>query len=216
MSQSSQPPDLPKDTAAIVPPIPVPTHGPGGVFAVACSTTIQAPARTCLEKVLDMESYSLWNTFVTKASVASPGSLNSEDEDVASLINPQNVAPGAKLKFDAVMSVGSSPYKVDPEVTFLETFTPSSSSSTTTDGGRKGKGYRVCWKSTGMPHFLLHTERVQEFVEVAGAETEYSCWETFGGWLAHLVPKGQVADGFERWMTSLKKVVEEEARAGSS
>jgi hypothetical protein len=74
------------------------------------------------------------------------------------------------------------------------------------DGGRERRsGYRIAWKSTGWAHWQLHSERVMEFIEVeaetegegdgegegangkAGVETEYVCWETFGGVLGPVV-----------------------------
>ncbi|TGJ78718.1 hypothetical protein E0Z10_g10040, partial [Xylaria hypoxylon] len=90
----------------------------------------------------------------------------------------------------------------DLEVTFLEAFEAE---------GRKG--YRVIWKATGIPHFLLHSERVQEFVESVAEDgslqTRYACWETFGGWLGYVLPRAQLEGGFARWMDGLKKAAEE-------
>ncbi|TRX88041.1 hypothetical protein FHL15_011043 [Xylaria flabelliformis] len=214
---SIAPSDLPKDEAKSVAPIPVPTHGAGGNFAVACSTTIAGPALSCLEKVLDLSSYGTWNTFVPSASLTTPGTtdelpVTSELRDIAS--RPGYVAPGAKVRFNAVMmtpgggggggaSSSSSTRAVDLEVTFLETFI-------TGDGKM---GYRVAWKALGIPHFLLHSERVQEFIEDVAKDgkpvTRYACWETFGGVLGYVLPKAQIESGFQRWMDGLKKVVEE-------
>ncbi|KAI0152863.1 hypothetical protein GGR57DRAFT_160259 [Xylariaceae sp. FL1272] len=204
---SLAPAELPQNEAKCIAPIPVPTHGPGGNFSVACSTIIAAKPLACIGKVLDLSGYESWNKFVTKASLAEPGRTDSVAQELKTLASrPGHAAPGAKVKFDALMSPGSSPYKVDLEVTFLETFEVD-------DGGSKRKGYRVAWKATGMPHLLLRSERVQEFVEVDGAdgviETRYSCWETFAGWLTYVLPRKQLEDGFERWMNSLKKVAEE-------
>ncbi|KAI0182892.1 hypothetical protein EV127DRAFT_448490 [Xylaria flabelliformis] len=202
---SIAPSDLPKDEAKVVAPIPVPTYGPGGNFTVACSTTIAGPALSCLEKVLDLSSYGTWNTFVPSASLTTPGTtdelpVTSELRDIAS--RPGYVAPGAKVRFNAVMIPGGASRAVDLEVTFLEKFD---------DNGKVG--YRVVWKALGIPHFLLHSERVQEFVEDVAkdgrAVTRYACWETFGGVLGYVLPKAQIESGFQRWMDGLKKVVEE-------
>ncbi|KAI8944746.1 hypothetical protein F4801DRAFT_171939 [Xylaria longipes] len=202
---STAPPDLPKDEAKCVAPIPVPTHGAGGIFAVACSTTIAGPALSCLEKVLDLSSYGAWNTFVPSASITTPGDSSllpavPELRDLAS--RPGYVAPGAKIRFNAVMTPGGASRAVDLEATFLEAFD--------VDGR---KGYRVVWKALGIPHFLLHSERVQEFVEVVSAdgavETRYACWETFAGVLGYVLPRAQIESGFQRWMDGLKKAVEE-------
>ncbi|KAI0197473.1 hypothetical protein F4808DRAFT_295222 [Astrocystis sublimbata] len=212
---SLAPPSLPQDKAASVPPIAVPTHGPGGVFAVACSTTIQGPALSCLEKVLDLPNYGEWNTFVPSASITStstsPG-FPLQDKDLRDLAGKDGyVTPGAKVRFDAVMVPGGSSRAVDLEVTFLESFGGE-------EGGRVGRGYRVVWKAVGIPHFLLHSERVQEFIEekVEGEDgmvvTRYACWETFGGLLAYVLPKAQIESGFQRWMDGLKDVVEGERK----
>ncbi|KAI1737564.1 hypothetical protein F4680DRAFT_428093 [Xylaria scruposa] len=205
---SIAPSDLPKDEAKCVAPIPVPTYGAGGNFAVACSTTIAGPALSCLEKVMDLSSYGTWNTFVPSASLTTPGNtsdlpVTSELRDIAS--RPGHVAPGAKVRFDAVMTPGGASRAVDLEVTSLEGFD--------VDGKM---GYRVVWKALGIPHFLLHSERVQEFVEDVGQDgrpvTKYACWETFGGVLGYVLPKAQIESGFQRWMDGLKKVVEESKR----
>ncbi|KAI1126741.1 hypothetical protein F5Y10DRAFT_244238 [Nemania abortiva] len=203
---SLAPSNLPKDEAKCVSPIAVPTHGPGGVFSVACSTLIAGPALSCLEKVLDLSSYGSWNTFIPTASLTTPGpdqALDTLSSEVRALAErPGYIAPGAKVRFNAVLVPGGSSRAVDLDVTFLETF----------ETAKGEKGYRVVWKALGTPHFLLHSERVQEFVEsTAGdgsVETRYACWETFGGLLGYVLPKAQLEGGFGRWMDGLKKVVE--------
>ncbi|GAW17945.1 hypothetical protein ANO14919_074140 [Xylariales sp. No.14919] len=206
---STAPPDLPTNEAKSVAPIPVPTYGAGGIFAVACSTEIRAPALTCLEKVLDLPGYGTWNTFVPRAALTAPGHTPSDAPEVQALAaRPGHVAVGAKVRFDAVMAPGGAARAVDLEVTGLEAFDDAA-------GGRKG--YRVVWKAVGFPHFLLHSERVQEFVEVQAEEdgtvrTRYACWETFGGWLGYVLPRAQIEGGFRRWMDGLKKAAEEEAK----
>ncbi|KAI0903473.1 hypothetical protein F4823DRAFT_275193 [Ustulina deusta] len=213
---STAPSDLPKDKAKCIPPIPVPTHGAGGVFAVACTTEIAGPALTCLAKVLDLPGYGTWNTFVPRASVTAPPSqpdaaLAPEVQALAS--RPGYASRGARIRFDAVMSPGGGSRAVELDVSFLEAFDAA--------GEGAAKGYRVVWKAAGLPHFLLHSERVQEFVEIAAAEeeedggvrTRYATWETFGGWLAYVLPRAQIESGFARWMDGLKKAVEDEGEA---
>lgn len=203
---STAPPDLPKDVAKCVSPIPVPTHGERGLFTIACSTTISGSALSSLEKVLDVSSYGAWNGFVPSASITSPGPsdrLPASPDALRDLASRQGyVAPGAKVRFDAVMVPGGASRAVDLEVTFLDAFE---------DGGNTG--YRVVWKALGTPHFLLHSERVQEFVEDVAKDgtvvTRYACWETFGGLLGYVLPKAQIESGFQRWMDGLKKIVEE-------
>ncbi|KAH7626532.1 hypothetical protein B0T09DRAFT_368534 [Sordaria sp. MPI-SDFR-AT-0083] len=82
-------------------------------------------------------------------------------------------------------------------------------------------GFRIAWKtrpSLFMPSWMLHCERVQEFVEVYPPfaaddepETAYQCWETFYGVLAPVVKTAagsQVIRGFDVWMDGLKKRAE--------
>lgn len=73
------------------------------------------------------------------------------------------------------------------------------------------KGWRIAWRQRAsllMPGWMLRSERVQEFVEVAGgSETEYHCWETFYGVLApvvRLAAGAQVEKGFDVWQVGLK------------
>ncbi|KAI0429706.1 hypothetical protein F5Y09DRAFT_249451 [Xylaria sp. FL1042] len=220
---STAPPDLPRE-AKCIPPIPVPTHGPGGVFTVACTTDIAAPALSVLEKVLDLSHYGSWNTFVPRASVISKDeNIRDGDEDEVPKVRelaarPGYAARGAKIRFDAVLSPGSNSSRaVELEVTFLESFTtaaPSTAAAAAGEDGQSGrKGYRVVWKATGMPYFLLHSERVQEFIEVVAEDgsvvTRYATWETFGGVLGYVLPRTQIEGGFARWTAGLKKVVEE-------
>ncbi|KAI1345644.1 hypothetical protein F5Y01DRAFT_51018 [Xylaria sp. FL0043] len=234
---SIAPADLPRE-AKCIPPIPVPTHGPGGVFTVACTTDIAGPAIKVLEKVLDLPHYGSWNTFVPRASVIStpPSGGSNENEntrdealapEVRELVaRPGFAARGAKIRFEVVMRPGSSSSRaVELEVTFLEAFSitvPTSTTSTTAapapatgEDGQEGsrKGYRIAWKATGMRHFLLHSERVQEFVETVAEDgsvvTRYTTWETFGGVLGYVLPRTQIEGGFARWTAGLKKVVEE-------
>jgi hypothetical protein len=86
------------------------------------------------------------------------------------------------------------------------------------DDGRRG--WRIAWRqrpSLMMPSWMLRSERVQEFVEVAAAdgggepETEYRCWETFYGVLApvvRLAAAKQVEDGFDAWLAGMKELAE--------
>ncbi|KAI1810292.1 hypothetical protein GGS20DRAFT_208917 [Poronia punctata] len=208
MPSPCPPPDQ-ENKASCVPPIPVPTYGPGGVFSVICSGTISAPPLTCLEKVLDLNGYPTWNTFVPSATITSPAPTSNPvtgPEDLRALASkPGYAVPGAKLQFNVTMTPGGSSRAIALEVTFLEALEASEGN---------GKGYRVAWKSIGTPTFLLRTERVQEFIELLGddgkVKTQYTCWETFGGALGYVMPRAQIEAGFTRWRDGLKKAVEEE------
>ncbi|KAI1179219.1 hypothetical protein F4777DRAFT_502595 [Nemania sp. FL0916] len=241
MSTPPPPNPLPVDSAKRVPPIPVPTHGPGGVFSIACSTHITSPtststtsnttgnnsALTTLATVLNVAQYGTWNGFVPRARITSPAPADKLEQvqghippELRSLADKYGIIPGAKLRFDAIMVPGGSSRAVDIEVTVLEAFavdSPNPSSTSTGDGGRKRQGYRIAWKALGFPGFLLRSERVQEFIESADGdgECEYRCWETFSGVLAYVLPVAQLEDGFRRWMGGLKGAVEGTAKAAS-
>ncbi|KAJ3571873.1 hypothetical protein NPX13_g5234 [Xylaria arbuscula] len=129
-----------------------------------------------------------------------------------------------------VMS-GSSSRSVELEVSFLETFTPNEHEAGDGDGDGhpigdakgtrttiNGTAYRVAWKGTFTPGFMLRSERVQEFVEYVAADgsvwTRYSNWETFGGLLGYVLPREQIVAGFQKWTTGLKEAVEGEGQQG--
>ena len=73
-------------------------------------------------------------------------------------------------------------------------------------------GYRIAWQSTGFSSWLLHSERVMDFVELdGGAGTEYTCWETFGGLLGSVVRAtvgGQLVERFGDYARDVKEFVE--------
>ncbi|KAL1856940.1 hypothetical protein VTK73DRAFT_8174 [Phialemonium thermophilum] len=79
-------------------------------------------------------------------------------------------------------------------------------------GIKRGKGWRVAWKTRGMPGWMLCSERVQEFWEADdGSGTEYVCWETFYGMLAPVVRWAvgeKLKRGFGAWSEDLKKRAE--------
>ncbi|KAI0389848.1 hypothetical protein F5Y17DRAFT_447252 [Xylariaceae sp. FL0594] len=190
---------------------------------------------------------------IAPAPAPAPVVQEGEGEEIGELVrklkDKENgkgvVVPGARVRLNVVMNPppppkdkdtsgkgkGASTRAVDLEVTVLESFTEQaegddSGSNNTGAGKRKGKGYRIAWKSTEFPGFLLRAERVQEFVQVGGGEeegekkkgqvlTHYRCWETFGGILSYLVPRSQLEHAFVRWMESLKAVVEAEYAASS-
>lgn len=85
------------------------------------------------------------------------------------------------------------------EVTLLEPF----------DNNKKG--WRVAWKATSFPGFVLRSERVQEVVDDGQGGTEYTCWETMYGPLAYVVKLTQgsaLEKNFRIWGEDLKKRAE--------
>lgn len=80
------------------------------------------------------------------------------------------------------------------------------------NGRTRRKGWRVAWKTRGMPGMMLRSERVQDFFEAEdGSETDYVCWETFYGILAPVVRLSvgaKLERGFGAWTDDLKARVE--------
>lgn len=84
------------------------------------------------------------------------------------------------------------------------------------------KGYRIVWKTIGMPagEWLMWAERVQEIVEGEDEQsTQYKTWGTFGGPMATGMSwfgiKDQVAERFEDWANDLKEYSEKKYLAES-
>ncbi|PMD36209.1 hypothetical protein L207DRAFT_515928 [Hyaloscypha variabilis F] len=175
--------------SSVVPPIPVPTYGSGGSFAVLARTHVPASPSTCLSLIRDTNNWSKWNTFCPSISLSpkSPPPPTSSDPAIPTG-NDGWLELGTSGSIDVFMSGdGLIPGRKRSRtqgmtVTVLE---PIASTST-------GKnGYRLAWKGVGFSHWQLHSERVMEFLPITlenGEEgTEFSCWETFGGVLASVV-----------------------------
>jgi len=76
------------------------------------------------------------------------------------------------------------------------------------------KSYRTR-PSLALPEWMLRSERVQEFIEIAGPDgrptTAYKCWETFYGVMAPMVRLAvgkKLERGFEAWGKDLAARVE--------
>ncbi|KAH7347634.1 hypothetical protein B0T11DRAFT_143288 [Plectosphaerella cucumerina] len=205
-----------EQSPTIIPALPTPTVSSGSLpsFSVTCSTTIAAPPLLCLSTVLDTSSWPSWNTFCPSATIdstPSPESVSLNAPELEALARrPAHLFPGVAATFSVHMTPNaSSPTYSAEHVTLLERFSD--------PAGRTG--YRVSWKFTSYPHLLLHAERVQEFVEATGPDggviTEYRNYETFGGLLTpvmRFLKSGELLDGFNRWMTSLKSAAEKAAK----
>lgn len=190
------------------PSIAAPHHG-HGVMSVSCSTTMAAPPLRCLEAVLDTADYPKWNTFCPRAIIddapppaAEPDDAGSVEPELGEIAKrPHFLHHGVKFQFEVLMEQGKPTNRTALQVSVLEKFQ------------RDGRtGYRVAWTMRGMPYYVLHAERVQEFVQTPdGRGTEYYCFETFGGVMAYLMRRmvgSKLEDGFGRWMNSLKEWVE--------
>lgn len=193
-------------------PIPVPTQGFGTFpgFSVSCSTIMCATPLKCLEADLNTAEYPSWNTSWLRVTIThSPPSegVNLGAAELQRVVGlPGYLHAGIKMTSEVHKTPGDGPPTMAKlEVSVLERFVKA---------GRTG--YRVAWKGVGIPFFLFHMERVQEFVETeidGKVVTEYYCWETFGGLLSYAVRwfmGQQLEEGFMRWMKELKAVAEKE------
>ncbi len=90
------------------------------------------------------------------------------------------------------------------------------------DEGEGKRGYRIAWKSAGWSHWQLHSERVMEFIEVdvdGKIETDYSCWETFGGMMGSTVKftvGSQLIDRFGDYARDVKEFLEKGEKTSES
>jgi hypothetical protein len=174
-------------TSSVVAPIPVPTYGPGGSFAVFARTHISAPPSTCLSLIRDTSNWRKWNTFCPSITLSpkSPPPPATSDPAIPTG-NEGWLELGTTGALDVFMSGdGLIPGRKRSRtqgmiVTVLSPMTEN-----------EKKGYRIAWKGTGYSHWQLHSERVMEFISITlenGEQgTEFNCWETFGGVLAPVV-----------------------------
>ncbi|KAK3902863.1 hypothetical protein C8A05DRAFT_43789 [Staphylotrichum tortipilum] len=203
-------------------PLPTPTYGAGGSFAISCSSRIAAAPRDCLDVVVASsectflppdQDNAAWNRFCRKCTI------DSQPDDTPS--DPTHLRLGTHFTFDVHLNPSepdgaAAGQAIALQVSVLE---PIDEPAGSEDGSPPRKGWRIAWKQRAsllMPAWLLRSERVQEFVEVEGGkETDYRCWETFYGLLAPVVrmaAAAQVERGFEAWSEGLKGRVEKGGR----
>lgn len=74
----------------------------------------------------------------------------------------------------------------------------------------EGTGYRIVFRNTSWPTWILWSERVQEVREEGEGQSVYVTWDTFGGPLAHVVKLGAglLVDRFRDWAEDLKNFAE--------
>ncbi|KAI9744670.1 MAG: hypothetical protein M1818_002199 [Claussenomyces sp. TS43310] len=197
----------PIDTTSFTDPIPVPTHGPSGVFAVKSAIHISARPETVSRVVLDPSSYPRWSTFTPCVEIV----FQPEAARNAIWPGPNDLHPGTKftqtvymtgngLKPDAKVSES----RQNPiEVTFVDRL------GEVEGDGREG--FRIAWKATAFSNWVMRSERVQELVDDGQGGTQYITWETFGGPLAHIIKwvvGAQLVERFRDTGRDLKAYVE--------
>lgn len=197
----------------VTPALQTPNLGPSWYprFTIANSTEINASPLECLTKVANTTTWPAWNTFAKRVIIkaappASDVSLNAPELE-ALLQLPDHLYPGMRVDLEVYGDPEGSSLKAAERVTLLERFE------------RDGRtGYRIAWGHDTAPYWVLHTERVQEFLEIrrddGSVATEYRNIFTCGGPVAPLVKltqMGLMSGGFGRWMHNLKDAVEAEA-----
>jgi hypothetical protein len=209
----------------VCPPLPTPTHGPGGIVSFGCSDHVAASPATCLEICLDTAHYPVWNRFTTVATIdLHPNPPRPIPSAIAHLGAPER-APTCLLLgtlFSCEVHMDLKPESTGRwtqlEITHLEDINDPPRSQGGAGGTEyKGrKGFRVAWRGRGMIEYVLRTERVQEFwedEELGG--TRYMCWETFYGIMASMVQTGaakNLQNGLAAWIDGLKAYAEDTGR----
>ncbi|KAF7555865.1 hypothetical protein G7046_g6441 [Stylonectria norvegica] len=191
----------------VQPALETPTHGPGGVFTITCSTTIHAPLTTILTTLLDTRTYPSWNAFCPSVSITHQPTPSPPLPACLAATPITDLPTTLRLGTDFTLDVHLDPHnsykrsKTTLVVSVLEEFERD---------GRKG--VRLAWRTTGwMPGMVLKAERVQELTEVGEGIVEYRCWETMYGALASTVKAfvGKSLEwGFGAWMDGLKEFSE--------
>jgi hypothetical protein len=199
----------PKPTIGLVTaPITTPTYGPTGVFSVKSSVHIAAPARDLLAITLSPPTYPRWCNFVPRVKIIE----HTTPATSSTLWTEAQIQPGTRTELTVFMGGnGQAQFAQSGAQGSRATFVQCTALDEDLGEGRTG--YRVCWKVTGYPTWLLRSERVQEFV-VSGAdgqETEYIGWETFGGIFAYptkWIFGSTLAQRFADWGSDLKAFAE--------
>lgn len=202
---------------------PSATHGTGGSFSVISSAHIAASPDVVFSALLSHREYPSWNRFVRLVTVTStgpsptcePNTSSAEADSTAletALLNDDGsryLRKGMQMTFQVHLDPDNARLSTGQgmEVTVLEPFDPQD----------RRRGWRVAWRGTSMPSFVLRTERVQEFVDDGRGGTEYTCWETFYGPAApvtRLATGRLLQKGFRCWTEDLKATAEKIAAGG--
>ena len=184
-------------TCSIVHPIPVPTHGAKGLFTVLSKTRVEATPLQVLNLIRDTSTWLEWNSFCPRCEINNKSTkANSEIDPDIPTGQEGWLDAGTTATIDVHMSGdGLTPGKKRTRtqsvfVTYIDALPLSSSTEKSDAINQENKrGYRICWKATGLGSFL-YSERVFELLECRLDEaggitgTDFTCYETFGGVLA--------------------------------
>ncbi|KAK1758613.1 hypothetical protein QBC47DRAFT_375240 [Echria macrotheca] len=195
-------------------PIATPTYGVDGAllgtWSLDCAERFAAPPAVCLEVIRDAGSYGKWNAFCRRMSISKqpdpiPPTLGGFDgsggEDDQVLLHL-----GTEFSMDAYINFedpAGSPRPTALVVSVLEPIREGEGE------GERIVGWRIAWRTRPtmfLPSFMLHSERVQEFVDDGRGGTRYTCWETFHGVLAQttrVVVGKKLLRAIDRWTADL-------------
>ncbi|KAH8678899.1 hypothetical protein BGZ60DRAFT_428718 [Tricladium varicosporioides] len=220
-------------------PIPVPTHGPGGTFTVLARTTIFAPPVQVLSLIRNTSTWKEWNSFCpactihpskgkSKVPILKGTNFIGEEKEFnfssEGKVEEEGWLEGGTVAVidvfmngDGLVSGTKRSRTQGVEITSLEKLVEGvegcGEKRWDSEYSRGRKGFRIAWKSSGWSHWQLHSERVMEFLEKGsdGMETEYFCWETFGGMLGPVVKRTvghTLVDRFGDYAADVKKFLE--------
>jgi hypothetical protein len=190
------------------------------VLPIYASTTINAPASTVLDAVLQVGEYPKWNTFVPRAQI-----VKQPDSDAP---ESSSMRQGAIMNFDVVMDA-SKPTKYTPTgLLVTDICTPDAPTEYIDEEMRKdptftadlNQVYRVSWASHGgFVSMGLRSERFHEIIPTGDNQCEVRTWEVMGGVLAYTVKwmfSSTLQQKFKLWCDDLKKWCEEKHAAGAT
>ncbi|AEO65263.1 uncharacterized protein THITE_26762, partial [Thermothielavioides terrestris NRRL 8126] len=201
------------------PPLPTPSHGPGGTFSITCAARIAATPDACLDVIVSASEYPKWNRFIRKcvidSAAADSAKLRLHTPFTFHVWLDPSAPDGAPASATSALEV-SALERIDDDGAASPPPGFPSLPRARAPLAETRRGWRIAWRPRSSwrnaPLWLLRSERVQELVEVDGGRaTQYYCWETFYGPLAPLVRRltgRQVERGFDAWMEGLRGMVE--------
>ncbi|KAF9526005.1 hypothetical protein CPB83DRAFT_858490 [Crepidotus variabilis] len=173
----------------------LPPAGSDYVFSVTGSSLIDAPREKVWSILMDLPTYSEWNTFVYLITLTDASKTPLADQTPAvgkHLYTEVHMARPKVGKPTGIFTTGSAFVTID---------------------SLDHANFQVSWSTADMPYFLLHTTRWQSLsVDENTGQTKYTTTECFGGFLAYLVQffvGSKLRVGFQAAATSLKARAEQ-------
>jgi len=185
-------------------PRPTPTV-PNPTFSVSGHTIIDAPIEAVYDALLDLASYREWNTLVTNATVTKPavGQTSTTRMQTGTHFDLRvKMNDKAALTTSKELCVLAEPVKTSSEADPTPTTTA-----------------RWVMDAAGtfpLLSYLLQAEHVNELKDLGDGRTEYTHWESFGGFVSYAVKwfAGEdLARHFASWPGDLKTYVEKKQSA---